>query len=193
MNAIMKTEHNTTTSLVLRTLKLGKDRMTVKEVAHAANIRESAVEMMLADAVDEKLLRRSRHTDQQIAYTLVAKAEPAGGLQFVPTAKPEAPARPASKPKRTRPDRLPEIDAASIRVTLRPMADARKREPQQTKWGPLFDKLAAITPSGDQYPTVELDKAYGKAIQSAARKYSKDTGVKLKVAIGSKTLIQRVG
>lgn len=93
----------------------------------------------------------------------------------------------------TRPVPLPEIDVDAIEITLKPLSDGRSRTPDQTKWGPLFERLAKLPPNGTTYPTAELDKVYGKAIQAAARKYTRDTGTKLKVAIGARVCtVQRV-
>jgi len=100
--------------------------------------------------------------------------------------------RPGRRPG-TRPAPLPEIDVAAIQIKLKPLANGRHREPDQTKWGPLFERLAKLPPNGSTYPTAELDKVYGKAIQAAARKYTRDTGTKLKVAIGAQLCtVQRV-
>lgn len=109
----------------------------------------------------------------------------------------DAPARKKpGVPRGSRRSVLPDVDLSTIRVTLAPKVDHHaKKKPGETKWGPLFDKMAAISITGDQLPTVEMDAMFGKALQAAARSYSISTGgrVKFRVALGkTKCTVQRI-
>lgn len=107
----------------------------------------------------------------------------------------DAPRKKAGVPRGTKPSVLPPIDVSALRVTLAPKVDGHTRKSGETKWGPMFDRLAAISIVGDQLPTVELDGVYGKAVQAAARVYCQRAGgrVKLRVSITkSKCYVQRI-
>jgi hypothetical protein len=124
-----------------------------------------------------------------------------GGLATSPAPAPavaqEAPVRKKpGVPHGSKRSVLPELDLSSIRVTLAPKVDHHaKKAPGETKWGPLFDKMAAISITDDKLPTVEMPALYGKALQAAARSYSISTGgrVKFRVALGkTKCTVQRI-
>ncbi len=132
-----------------------------------------------------------------LSFTTRGRGGPVTSPAPAPAVDPEAPAK--KKPgvlAGTKRNVLPEFDLSTVRVTLAPKADHHaKKKPGETKWGPLFDKLAAISITGDALPTAELPAVYGKALQAAARSYSIATGgrVKFRVGLGkNKCTVQRI-
>ncbi len=188
------------------------------ETSIAADEKKSTsfVSSVLADAVTAGLLTRRRDESRGIVYGKGPRLSPAAldpDAQPITEAaeqllasrspapatavEPEAPAK--KKPgvlAGTKRNVLPEFDLSTVRVTLAPKADHHaKKKPGETKWGPLFDKLAAISITGDALPTAELPAVYGKALQAAARSYSIATGgrVKFRVGLGkNKCTVQRI-
>lgn len=186
----------------------------------AGDVKSTAfVSSVLADAVTHGWLTRRRDNSLGIVYgrgpklshealdgtapapvvippDLGATTRGRGGDVTSPPAADASARKKPGVPRGSRRSVLPDVDLSTIRVTLAPKVDHHaKKKPGETKWGPLFDKMAAISITGDQLPTVEMDAMFGKALQAAARSYSISTGgrVKFRVALGkTKCTVQRI-